>query len=61
METNTLSNATIAEVVANDYRTAVIFKKYADDVIAGDLKNRVCPEYSIKFRKISIRRNKRYN
>jgi len=33
---------------------SMIFKKYADDVIAGDLENRMHPEYFLNFRKISV-------
>jgi regulator of cell morphogenesis and NO signaling len=49
METNKLSNATIAEVVTNDYRTALIFKKYGIDFCCGGKKSiaRACRDKDI--------------
>ncbi len=49
METETLNNATVAELVANDYRTAEIFKKHGIDFCCGGKKSiaKVCIEKNL--------------
>ncbi len=49
METETLNNTTVAELVANDYRTAEIFKKHGIDFCCGGKKSiaKVCREKNI--------------
>ena len=49
METETLNNATVAELVANDYRTAEIFKKHGIDFCCGGKKSivKVCSEKNL--------------
>lgn len=49
METDTLNNTTIAELVAKDYRTAEIFKKHGIDFCCGGKKSieKVCTEKNI--------------
>lgn len=49
METETLNNITVAELVANDYRTAEIFKKHGIDFCCGGKKSiaKVCNEKNI--------------
>ena len=49
METETLNNTTVAELVANDYRTAEIFKKHGIDFCCGGKKSiaKVCSEKNI--------------
>lgn len=51
METETLNNTTVAELVANDYRTAEIFKKHGIDFCCGGKK--VLRKFATK--KISVR------
>jgi regulator of cell morphogenesis and NO signaling len=49
METTSIANSTVAEIVANDYRTAEIFKKYGIDFCCGGKKTiaKVCSEKAI--------------
>ncbi len=49
MEAGTLNNTTVAELVANDYRTAEIFKKHGIDFCCGGKKSiaKVCEEKNI--------------
>jgi regulator of cell morphogenesis and NO signaling len=54
METTTSSNVTVAELVANDYRTAEIFKKHGIDFCCGGKKTieKVCEEKNIDSTKL---------
>lgn len=54
METETLNNSTIAEIVASDYRTAEIFKKHGIDFCCGGKKTieKVCAEKNIDAAKL---------
>lgn len=54
METETLNNSTIAEIVASDYRTAEIFKKHGIDFCCGGKKTigKVCTEKNIDASKL---------
>ena len=54
METETLNNTTVAELVANDYRTAEIFKKHGIDFCCGGKKSiaKVCNEKNINAEEI---------
>lgn len=49
MKTNSITDSTIAEIVADDYRTAEIFKKHGIDFCCGGKKSisKVCAEKNI--------------
>jgi regulator of cell morphogenesis and NO signaling len=49
METTTITKSTVAEIVASDYRTAEVFKKYGIDFCCGGKKtiDKVCSEKNV--------------